>query len=344
MGNRQIQQVPALFSAGQKYPANISLAGNLRGLILELTGTLTDATNTTGIQPGDEWGLIQRIDIVINGNDTPMSFSGRELWFMNLFWFNTAPQTNLLLGIGGANPSFDSVLQIPFSSPRCVSPNDTSIRTQNLTQMRVDVTWGTFTNISSTASAFTTTPQLGISGYYDDTAFVPPLYRKIQKFQVAFTGAQTQALINLTTSPQYRSLLINTQSGSPAFDDPAVFTAGSSIQLYSGSTVFYDFPIEQLRQGRNLGGGVPSDVDATNASPQIFYQRQLLKNTHDNFRAWYNLDLCPDGQLIEAINSNGLPEFNLRLNVSKACTINVLAEQLFPLVVPSGSSGAAGQK
>lgn len=342
MGNRQIQQAPALFSAGQKYPAQLGLAGNLRELTLELTGALTDATNAdSGIFPGDEWAIIPRMDIVVNGNDTPMSFSGRELWVMNHYWYNTNPQITATLGAGGANPSFDSVLKIPFSSPRCVSPNDTSLRTQNLQQLRLDVTWGSgAAAISSTASAFATAPALSISGYYDDTGFVPPLYRKIQKYQVQFAGAQTSALVQLTCSPQYRSILINTQSGTPLADDTAVLTAGAPIQLYSGSTVYYDFPVEQLRQGRNLSGGVPTDVDQTNASPQVAYQVQGFRNSKDNLRAWYYLDLCPDGQLIEAINTNGLPEFNLRFNVSKACTINILTEELFPLIIPGGSTGS----
>lgn len=335
MGTRYIKQVPNTFpGAGGKQPTNIALAGNLRELHFELTGQITligTNNNQSNTAIGDEWGLIQRIDIVANSSDVLASFSGDELWHYNRKWFNSNPFITTALGDGAtANPSFDSVLVYPFWSPLSVKPLDTALNTTNLTNLRVEVTWNSFTATNATATAFTVAPVLNVTGYYDDSAFAPPLLKKIVKTTATPTAAQTDYRIDLPVTPQYRSLMINTAVA--GVDDR---TCISNIQLVSGSTIFADLTEAVLREGFTLRNGIPTDIISTNANPTVSYQMALRRNVVNNERAWYHLELCPDGYLTEAINTAGLPEFYIRANVLKACTISISSTQLFPLAQPT---------
>lgn len=339
MGTRYIKQVPNTYPGnGGKQPSNIALAGNLRELHFELTGTptLTAGNNTVAnTKYGDEWACIQRVDLLANSSDVLASFSGEELWQYNRKWYNANPMIMPTLGDGAtANPPIDSTLIYPFWSPLSVKPLDTALSTTNLTNLRAEVTWNDYTAINASATAWTVSPVLTITGYYDDSAFAPPLLKKIVKTTATPTAAQTDYRIDLPVTPQYRSLMINTQAS--GVDDVACI---SNVQLVSGSTIFADVSAQVLQRNFNLRNGIPSDILSTNAAPAVAYQQQLQRSASTNARAWYHLELCPDGYLTEAINTAGLPEFWLRLNVLKACTINISSTQLFPLSVPTAPAG-----
>lgn len=334
MGTRYIKQVPNTYpGAGGKQPSNIALAGNLRELFLELTGQLTCTSGnnvSANMLLGDEWGAIQRVDLIANSSDVLASFTGDELWHYNRKWYNANPPIAPAFLNGAANPSFDSTLIFPLWSPLSVKPLDTALNTTNLTNLRADITWNSFTSINSAATGWAVNPVLTVTGYYDDSAFAPPLLKKIVKTTATPTAAQTDYRIDLPVTPQYRSMMINTVAG--GVDDAACI---SNIQLVSGSTIFADLTECVLREGFRLRNGMPSNTLATNATPGVLYTQQLRQNVQNNENAWYHLELCPDGYLTEAVNTAGLPEFYLRMNVLKACTINISSTQLFPLSVPT---------
>lgn len=337
MGTRYFKATPVTYSgSGTKFPVTLSRAGNLREIYLRLTGapTLTLGNNTvanTGI--GDEWSVVQRIDVIANNNDVLFSMSGNDLFWYNFFAYGTVPRITPTIGDAAtANPSFDSVLIIPFWSPNSARPMDTVLRTTSLSDLRVEVTWGNFTDVNSAATAWTANPIIQITGYYDDSPFLPPFLKKLTKTVAVPPAAQTDYRIDLPViAGGYRRLIFN--SVAAGSDSSTIIT---NLQLVSGSTIFSDFDNQTIQQALNMRAELWTDIDSTSAVPQVAYQRQFRRNTKSNFRAWYFHECCPDGYLSEAINTSGLPEFFARLNVSATATINILSEQLFPLAQSNG--------
>jgi hypothetical protein len=60
------------------------------------------------------------------------------------------------------------------------------------------------------------------------------------------------------------------------------------------------------------------------------YQGQPRVSTLSDYRAWYPILLPTDGFLSESIDSRGLNELYLELNVSQACTVRLINLQLIP--------------
>ena len=143
-----------------------------RELCLELAGTIASSMGTNGqykastLLGGDEWGLIQKIELVVNGGDTIRTFKGEELAMYNALLFNRPRRLCPNFGNGVTSSAFDSTLILPFWDYKSVSPIDTLLDSSKLSDMRIQVTWGSDANIANfggTGSTFSVTPTLTIT-------------------------------------------------------------------------------------------------------------------------------------------------------------------------------------
>lgn len=307
---------------------NKSLA--YREIYLTLTGqlTLAGASNTVAnTARGDEWGVLKRVRVIANSSDVIVDVSGDQLWWLNRQMFGNKPKLTVALGDGAtANPAFTSTLCIPFWATRAGKPMDAVLDSGGLTDFRIEITWGTFTDVNSAASAWTANPAISVSSHENELtpAFYPPLVgRKVAQQQIV-AGVSTNFRFNLDVGPLYRGFLINaTTNATPAVDTAGLF---SNVRLISGSTIFVDIDEPTLQQAMTLRSDTPFSIEKVTGTG-IAFQANARINPNANEAAWYNLDLVTDGYLSEAINTARFNEFYLEFTTTAGCVLNVLSYQ-----------------
>lgn len=308
---------------------NKSLA--YRELYVTLSGqpTLTAGNNTVAnTAKGDEWGVIKRLRIVANSSDVLYDVTGDQLWWLNRQAFGSRPKITTTLGDATtANPAFVSTLIIPIWATRAGKPMDSVFDSGGLTDFRCEITWGTFTDVNSAATAWTANPAVSIASHENELtqAFYPPLIRRVISQNQIVTGTSTNFRFPLDVGPLYRGFLINaTTNASPAVDTPT--TLFTNVRLVSGSTIFVDIDEPTLQQMGTLRSDTPFSQEKVITTGVGYTTNPRISNS-SNELAWYNMDLVTDGYLSEAINTARFNEFYLEFNVAAACQLNVISHQ-----------------
>lgn len=328
---RTRQQFSMAYSANSLVSEKLGTGYIYRNLILKLTGqlTCTDTNNTTAkLKQGAEWGAIKEIRIKANGTDEVRRFFGKDLWAINRILFGTNPQLSPQLGNSSqANPTFSSVLQIPFGSKNSFSEADTYIDSSKLSEFRIEVVWGSHTDVNADATGFTVAPSLEVMSV--ESFFTQPVtkadfrgYLNQRVYPIVYdpAGANPEYQIrDIPVGPMYRGFIINTSVS--GVDDPAVI---GNIKALSGTNIFHDWDAEALQvvEEQRIG------IAGTYASRQ--YDSPSNTDAFD-YRAWYMLDFAEDGRMTEIINTVGLSEFLLRLEVLKAGRITIYPLQIIPI-------------
>lgn len=368
MGKQQVRLLPEQpidFQANSKVIKPLRRGMILRELSLRLFGaiTCTAANNLRTAMPvGDEWALIQRLDIVVNGSDNIRSFTGEQLWWLNRVMYGMNPSVTPQLGdavsngagSGTANPAFDSVLKIPFWMPRSTKPFDTVLDTAQVSDIRIEVQWGTFTSINSNATAFTTTPQLQVQSLesFALEGQGPFLLSRIFPIIKNVVAANQREKIEIPVGTRYRGFLINCKSTDGLTDNPfnpPTNTVGiQNIKLTSGGTTFVDIPEPMLREGADLSACIPfalpwgfirstgANVTTSNpafggitgAIPGNSLQSPVRNSSKSDQNAWLWLDMCSDGYLSEAIDTRGWSELTMELDMAAAQQVTVFPFQI----------------
>lgn len=308
---------------------NKSLAYREIYINLACQPTLTAGNNTlANTAKGDEWGVIKRIRIVANSSDVLLDLSGDQLWFVNRQAYGVRPIVSSNLGNATtANPSINSTLIIPLWATRAGKPMDSVFDSGGLTDFRCEITWGTFTDINSAATAWTNAPIVTVSSHENELtpAFYPSLVRRTIAQQQIVSGSSTNFRFPLDVGPLYRGFLINvTTNASPAVDTPEII---SNVRLVSGSTIFVDLDDDTLQQVGMIRQGNQMNQMQSNAAPAVGYNPNVRINLSANELAWYDLDLVTDGYLSECINTTRFNEFYLEFAVASACVLNVISFQ-----------------
>lgn len=316
---RKRKQTTVDFSTNNKTAESLSRGMVYRELYLNLTATptVTIANNTAAkAGRGDEWSVIKRIDVIANNTDVIKSISGTALWWLNYFLYGRIPNTSSALGDGAtANPVCDSALILPFWMPRSVKPMDTALDARTLSDLKIEVTWGTFTDVSDDASAWTTEPSLdiyslevfGVSGPFSQWRMYP--------IENTVTASNPNFQIQLPVGPMYRGFLINTVS-----DGIDVGTILGNVKVKAGTTIFHDLPERIVELSQVLRTGLESGV--------------ARESSDASLDGWYYVDLVTDGYNTEAIDTLGFSEFELELDVTKVGTtdtVHVWPQQIIPI-------------
>jgi len=303
----------------------------IRALALRLTvqPTLTGANNTVAnTLKGDEWGCITKIRIVANGSDVLLDVSGDDLWWINRLVYGSQPRVQVTLGDGAtANPSLDSTLLVPFWLLRSFKPMDGALESFRLTNLQIEITYGTFTLINSAATAYTANPQVEISLLeVEPTAqYIPPFIGRTYQQVKDDAAAQTDGRFVLDSGPYYRGLLLNFSTVNTGLADIA--NALTNLKLVIGSTVVCDLSGPALLAIGELGNSLNPGIEF--ATTGIASQTKLRISGSSTPLGWYWLNLCDDGYMTESLSTPSSGDAALVYSTTGAARLKVIAFQLF---------------
>jgi len=329
-GIRRRKHTTVPFSVNNKMSEDLSRGMVMRQLSLHLTGaaTTTAGNNTAAnTQRGDEWGVVKRIEIIANGTDTIRSISGTQLRMLNFFYYGANPRVSALLGDGAtANPAFASTLLLPFWSPQSVSPIDTALDTRNLSSLKIEITWGTFTDVNSAASAWTTEPSLRVDALESFNITGPFAQSRLHQIEKTVTATNSQFQVTMPVGNLFRGFLINTTDAGADANDIL-----NNFKWKSGTTVFADIDAEVMQNVDNLMKGRQHIFSGT-----VYHD--LMVGDDNDFSGWYLYDHVTDGYQTEAIDTLGFSEHELELDVTVGAGTTKLT--VIPLqVVPIRQAG-----
>ena len=299
------------YVANGKQVEQLSRGMVYREMFLRLVGapTVTLGNNTQAkTLRGDEWSLIKKIEIIANNTDVLKSFSGNDLWWLNYFWYGAAPHITSNLGDGAtANVPFDSTLIIPFWMPNSLRPIDTALDARELSDLKIEVTWGDHLDMNADNTGFTTAPTLEVNSLESFLVKGPFAQWRVYTLEKEITASSTQFQILLPVGPMYRGFTIITTD-----DDVEVSGILNNLKLKSGTTVFADMPGEVLQQVGSLRAGIGRGH--TNGAAVDYLA--LRRGAGNSYLGVYNYDHVTDGFKSESIDTLGFSEFELELDVS----------------------------
>lgn len=306
------------FSSNNKQTEQLSRGMIYRELAVRLqhAPTLTIANNTAAkLKRGGEWAVVKRIDIVANNTDVIRSISGSELWWLNTFLFGSAPQESIALA--SDNPACDSILRIPFWQPRSIRPIDTALDARELSDLKIDVTWGTYTDVNGDATAWTTEPTLEVSSIESFGVRGPFSQWRFFGIEKEITATNPSFQVDLPVGPMYRGFMIVTIDADDMQSDIL-----NNFKWISGTTVFADMKEKNLREEYIARNGIDRGIVRTGDFDG------------DNFDGVYMYDHVTDGYLSEAIDTLGFSEIKLELDVtvgSGTTKVIIYPQQIIPV-------------
>ena len=327
---KRFQKTVTYVTNGQK-SEDLSRGLTLRSLFLRLTGapTVTAGNNTlANTALGAEWGCVKLIELIANGNQVIRSMTGRQLFWYNYFMYGVVPPLTPGIGDGAtANAPFDVVLALPMWMPRSIRPMDTALDTSLLSDFKIRITWGTYTDINSAATAWTTSPQIDVHSLESSGAAGPFALQTVYATQNTITASDPKKQIYLPTGDMYRGFLINTTDAGVDVNDIL-----NNVKFKSGTTVFYDQPDVMIKQAEGwLSAGIPHQIQDSIAAG--VYQSGM-RGTPNDLAGWYFIDFVTDGRLTESIDTRGFSEAYLELDVTVGAgttVLNILPIQVRPV-------------
>lgn len=288
-----------------------------RELFLRLTAqpTLTAANNiVNNMSIGDEWAIVKSIDLRLDGKDIIKSISGPALRWLDYYLYGVFPQKSTgTLGDGvTANPLVDSTMILPLWMPKSVKPMDFALDTRLLSRIDMDVTWGSFTDINSAATGFTTGAQIQI--YDNEVANVNGNFARWNIFPLSqvFSAGGAKQQMKLPVGYLYRGFLIQDASN-----------VINTIRFKSGALFWFDLDkqvistaLDDTRRAGNIVTGITNN---------LFWRAGVVGDDQNH---WIYIDMVNDGFNAESIDSYGMSEIFLEFDLSGAGTITVWPQQL----------------
>ena len=283
-----------------------------RELYVKLVGQLDRLTteNTQALTlKGDEWACVKKIEIIANNVDVLWSLTGNQLWWFNYYQMGNRPHITPAIGSEDADPSFATVLMIPFWMPRAIRPIDTALDARNLSDLQIRVTWGDDVDIqASAAPAWLTEPTLHVYSLESTKVKGPFATQRVYYIEKVISATTPQFQVTLPVGPVYRSFLFNTESVGK--DAGAIL---NNVKLKSGTTIFVDLPEMVLEQANGwLRNGTVHTFD----DGAGLYDPARRGSTYNVRAGWRFLDLVTDNFLTEALDSLGFSELELELDVT----------------------------
>lgn len=325
---RRRRQVTVDFNANNVESEKLNRGMVYREIYLKLScrPTIAATANTkANTERGDEWAVVKRIEIIANNTDVIRSFSGADLRWLNYFWFHKAPHLSAPLGDGAtANPTCLSTCIVPFWIPNSMRPMDTALDARELSDLKIQVTWGQYTDINANATGWTTEPEIEVHSLESFLVDGPFSQWRVYTIQEVITAANTQFQVQLPVGPMYRGFMLVCVS-----DGAEVGTILNNFKVISGTTVFADIPAAILLQADNLRMSNDRNWDeAAHAYDDLFI------GDHSALEGVFYYDHVTDGFLPEGIDTLGFSEFMLELDVAHPGTtdyVYILPQQIIPV-------------
>lgn len=313
------------YAANAKESEKLDRGFILREMALRLSIGLTadagDAIDAANCSPAGIWGIVKAIRLKLNSNTIIRDISGDELKMLNYFYYNQGDydeESNLAIGVG-LTDTVTSTLILPLWMVDSIQPIDTQLDARVLSGLQIEVDWGNITDITSAASASISTDPTIEVGTLNAWGIRGPFNTQIVTSEIRDTvGVNTKYQIDLATGNLYRSLLIGVQDSS-GYD-----VAGSinNIRLKSGGTDFFNLPADMFNAWQDKREKLFTRTDAGD----------LWFSDNRDVKAWYYLDFVTDGHLSETINTAGMSELKLELDVGVAIdTLIIVKQEIVPL-------------
>ena len=321
------------YQANSKVSMSLSRGMIYRDLYLYLYGNVTPLNAAGNTQAdtltGDEWGVVKRIDLIANNTDVIRSISGNQLWWLNYYLYGVPPNVTPVLGDGVAVAvPFCSYLALPLWMPRSLRPMDTARDARELSDLKIEITWGDFTDIQAAATAFAVEPVVEVHSLESFGAKGPFSQWRVYAIEKAITATNAHFQIQLPVGPMYRGFLMNFTDA--LADDGAVL---NNFKIVSGTTVFADIPAELLNVMDRTKQSC-SRFWNDNAAALGAYDNLRRGSTFNMLEGWYFYDHVTDGYLSESIDTLGFSEFELELDVTVgagATAAIILPLQIIPV-------------
>lgn len=330
------QRVRSRLQGTVDYTANsretLSLARGLvyRELYLRLQGQLTvSAANNSPSNTlrGDEWAVVDRIELIANGTDVLKSLDANALWWLNLFMYGVAPRVTPTIGdTATLDPSFDVLLILPLWMPRAVRPMDTALDSRELSSLEIAVTWADHLSINGSATAFTVNPSLEVYSLESFGVRGPFATWRIFAIESVIAATSSRHQIQLPVGKAYRGFLINTKDG--VLDQSDIL---NNFRLISGTTVFAD-----LSAGADVLQQIPMLRGAISRGYSGSAYDDYRQGDNNDIDGWYYYDLVTDGFLTEAIDTLGLSELLIEADVTVGAGTTVMTVYPMELIPVRG--------
>ena len=336
---RRRPQGNVLYQANSKVSIPLSRGMIYRDLYLKFYGTvaITAITNLqANILHGDEWGVIKRIDLIANNTDVLRSISGNQLWWLNYFMYGVPPNITPRIGDEAADPPWESFLVLPLWMPRSLRPMDTALDARELSDLKLEITWGDFNDINANVACtgFDVDPVLEVHSLESFGAKGPFSQWRVYAIEKAIAATAAQFQVHLPVGPMYRGFLMNFTEGAGA----AIADTGAilnNFKLISGTTVFADIPASLLNVCDRLKQSVSRFWDDALAGAAGLGAYDFLRrgSAFNSLEGWYFYDHVTDGYLSESIDTLGFSEFEMELDVTAgaASRVFILPLQIIPV-------------
>lgn len=335
---RRRPQGNVLYQANSKVSIPLSRGMIYRDIYFKYYGNVTPvnaAGNTQALTlHGDEWGVVKRIDLIANNTDVLRSLSGNQLWWLNYFLYGVPPNVIPVLGDATAVAiPWTSFLVLPLWMPRSLRPMDTALDARELSDLKLEVTWGDYTDIQAAATAFAVDPVLEVHSLESFGAKGPFSQWRVYAIEKAIAATAAQFQVQLPVGPMYRGFLMNFTEGAGAAiaDAPAALPILNNFKLISGTTVFADIPASLLNVCDRLKQSCSRFWD--DAAAAGLYDGLRRGTTFNSLEGWYFYDHVTDGYLSESVDTLGFSEFELELDVTAGANsrVFILPLQIIPV-------------
>lgn len=333
MGQRTLygEEATVSYNANGTETEKLNRQDLIRYLEVRLNGQLTISStdNTSGnTARGDEWSLINSIDIVANGKQVLKSYDPNLLWWQNYYLFGAVPKISPELGDGTANPNYDCTLIIPFWKPDAVRPFEYTLDPRQFSNLQIRIDWTDETAVNSNASGHETDPSLRVSAqraeYKEGSSEFNYSLFKEYTVEGTITSDNPNLVEELPVNGMLSGLLMEFTDGDA--DDGTVL---NNFTVESGGTTYATYKDPELGDARRLLEGLPRSHDGT-AYDDL---RMGDDNDVDGVYHWTPNDDGMSTELIDA-PAEELTQLDLNMDVtngSNTTKYRVLVQQVFPV-------------
>ena len=266
-------------------------------LLCKLTVTHTNGT-TPVFNEDDLYSLINKVEIVGNGNQNLKSIKGKKLKLNTVLGFTTTSKSTLNTIASGAGKESTVWFTIMFNLSGTIRGHDTILNTALYTNLDMLIDWSGADAVGSditVTSAKIDTYSNALIGYKRNQGETIKYYKEIQMTEPIVNSADEHT-ITLPTKKIYKSLILHsTVDGVPS--DAVI----NNITLKSGTTVIMSLP-----------------YDAVQVENELQYKPQDI----NDLKGIAVIDFAQRGRLSDLLDTT-LNEFNtleLVLNVTKSGT------------------------
>lgn len=306
--------LPAVvYAAQQRQTIELHRDGVLVQLNLRLRYTITNGgTGPTGPLFQAVSRILKKIEIVVNGRDTPISIDGPGALARAFLEFGCVSYgADVPVSVTAAQTTVvDLVVPVPLWAVRGRRPDDTGLDLRGIQQATLAVTWGVIADIFTTpgATAAIGTPTLEVEGEYlmDAPVNNEMLVRALdwQDVDVAATNNNFEVIQDKGTGLFYRSFMVVALADN---DQSTAILDSGSIKLLSGQYVFHQRGSVMLKAS-NKRNFQREDIT-------IALSKHLLTSV-------YFLQLMAWGEATQVINSGALnADLRLVFDVTKTGTV-----------------------